>query len=147
MEYFENVEEPVEIVFFGDHLPSLKSKFFKSLNGKGLSGLDLQELQDLYTIPFMIWTNYENSYKQYGDFNLSYLSSVLIECLDFPKTRQYYVNKYMLENCKINTKYERIYSNGLDKQKVIDAMNTVLYMCENFPKEEMALHYWKIVNP
>ena len=55
--YFQNVEEPVEIVFFGDHLPSLKSKFFKSLNGKGLSGLDLQELQKLYTIPFMIWTN------------------------------------------------------------------------------------------
>lgn len=137
--YYENYDEDTMVVFFGDHAP-LFVNLICDTEGK-------ESEMNLYRTPYMIWTNYENSYKQYGDFNLSYLSSVLIECLDFPKTRQYYVNKYMLENCKINTKYERIYSNGLDKQKVIDAMNTVLYMCENFPKEEMALHYWKIVNP
>ena len=43
--YFQNVEDPVEIVFFGDHQPSLSSSFYPNLNGKGLSGLTEDELQ------------------------------------------------------------------------------------------------------
>ena len=82
--YFENVEEPVEIVFFGDHLPSLKSKFFKSLNGKGLSGLNLQELQDLYTIPFMIWTNYDTEEVEIEISSINYLSTLTLERAGLP---------------------------------------------------------------
>ena len=82
--YFENVEEPVEIVFFGDHLPSLKSKFFKSLNGKGLSGLDLQELQDLYTIPFMIWTNYDTEEVEIEISSINYLSTLTLKRAGLP---------------------------------------------------------------
>ena len=37
--YFQSVDDPVEIVFFGDHQPSLNTNFYKGLNGKGLSGL------------------------------------------------------------------------------------------------------------
>ena len=48
--YFQNVEDPVEIVFFGDHQPSLSSSFYPNLNGKGLSGLTEDELEDLYKI-------------------------------------------------------------------------------------------------
>ena len=58
--YFEHVDEPVEIVFFGDHQPSLSASFYPYLNGKGLSGLTTDELQALYTVPFFIWTNYES---------------------------------------------------------------------------------------
>ena len=54
--YFSGVDEPVEIVFFGDHQPSLNSNFYPILNGKGLSGLTLEELENLYTVPFFIWT-------------------------------------------------------------------------------------------
>lgn len=82
--YFENVEEPVEIVFFGDHLPSLKSKFFRSLNGKGLSGLDLQELQNLYTVPFMIWTNYDTEEVEIEISSINYLSTLALERAGLP---------------------------------------------------------------
>ena len=82
--YFENVEEPVEIVFFGDHLPSLKSKFFKSLNGKGLSGLDLEQLQDLYTIPFMIWTNYDTEEVSVEMSSINYLATLALERAGLP---------------------------------------------------------------
>ena len=82
--YFENVEEPVEIVFFGDHLPSLKSKFFKSLNGKGLSGLNLQELQKLYTIPFMIWTNYDTEEVEIEISSINYLSTLTLKRAGLP---------------------------------------------------------------
>lgn len=82
--YFENVEEPVEIVFFGDHLPSLKSKFFKSLNGKGLSGLELDQLQDLYTIPFMIWTNYDTEEVEVEMSSINYLATLALERAGLP---------------------------------------------------------------
>lgn len=82
--YFENVSEPVEIVFFGDHLPSLKTKFYKSLNGKGLSGLSLEELQDLYTIPFMIWTNYDTEEETVEMSSISYLSTLALERAGLP---------------------------------------------------------------
>lgn len=51
--YFENVDDKVEIVFFGDHQPSLNNNFYQSMNGKGLSGLTLDELQELFTVPFL----------------------------------------------------------------------------------------------
>lgn len=135
--YYENYEEDTVVVFFGDHAP-LFVKLICDTVGK-------EEELNLYRTPYMVWTNYENDYKSYGDINLSYLSSVLIEYLDFPKTRQYYVNKYMLENCRINTRYERVASEKLDKQRVLDAMNTVLYMCDAFPERAMAFPYWQIV--
>ena len=82
--YFENVEEPVEIVFFGDHFPSLKSKFYKSLNGKGLSNLSLQQLQDLYTIPFMIWTNYDTEEVEVKISSINYLATLALERAGLP---------------------------------------------------------------
>ena len=59
--YFEKVDDPVEIDFFGDHQPSLSSSFYPYLNGKGLGGLTLSELENLYTVPFFIWTNYDSN--------------------------------------------------------------------------------------
>ena len=77
--YFEDVEEPVEIVFFGDHQPSLSSSFYPHLNGKGLSGLTLAELQALYTVPFFIWTNYESEAQEGELTSLNYLSTLALE--------------------------------------------------------------------
>ena len=82
--YFENVEEPVEIVFFGDHLPSLKTRFFKSLNGKGLSGLSLAELENLYTTPFFIWTNYDTEEETVPISSINYLSTLALERAGLP---------------------------------------------------------------
>ncbi len=72
--YFMQVEEPVEIVFFGDHQPSLNRSFYELMNGKGLSGLTLEELEELYTVPFFIWTNYDSSEAVVERTSLNYLS-------------------------------------------------------------------------
>lgn len=77
--YFAEQEEPVEIVFFGDHQPSLTTHFYEILNGKGLSGLTLQELENLYTVPFFIWTNYETPEQQVEMTSLNYLSTMALE--------------------------------------------------------------------
>lgn len=89
--YFSSVEDPVEIIFFGDHQPSLTSKFYKLLNGKGLSGLTLEELQNLYTVPFFVWTNYDTPEEQVDVTSLNYLSTIALERagVDLPAYHQF----------------------------------------------------------
>ena len=77
--YFEGVDEPVEIVFFGDHQPSLSSSFYPYLNRKGLSGLTLSELEDLYTVPFFIWTNYDSQEETMELTSINYLSTLALK--------------------------------------------------------------------
>lgn len=77
--YFTSVDQPVEIVFFGDHQPSLNSRFYRMLNGKGLSGLTLEELENLYKVPFYIWTNYESEEKNIPVTSLNYLSTLMLQ--------------------------------------------------------------------
>lgn len=77
--YFSNVDEPVEIVFFGDHQPSLSEEFYRSLNGKGMSGLTMDELEDFFKVPFFIWTNYEAVSVTMDCASLNYLSLLTLE--------------------------------------------------------------------
>ena len=137
LDYFSNYEEDTMVVFFGDHAPL----YIKLICDTDSVDDDL----NMYRTPYMIWTNYENDYESYGDFNLSYLSSVLFDYLDYPKTQQYYLNKYMMKNCVINTRFEKVGLPDFDRQKEVEMMNIVIYMCKNFPKQNFALPYWQIV--
>ena len=89
--YFESVDEPVEIVFFGDHQPGLNSKFIELLNGKGLSGLTEDELENLYTVPFFIWTNYDTTEETVDITSLNFLSTMTLETagLSLPPYNQF----------------------------------------------------------
>lgn len=89
--YFSQVDEPVEIVFFGDHQPSLTKGFYTLLNGKGLSGLTLEELENLYTVPFFIWTNYDTPEETVEITSLNFLSTMALERagIDLPPYNQF----------------------------------------------------------
>ncbi len=82
--YFSKVEDPVVICFFGDHQPSLNSAFYKKINGKGLSGLTLEELEALYTVPFFIWSNYSSESKTVRRTSINFLSTMLLERAGIP---------------------------------------------------------------
>lgn len=77
--YFEEVDEPVVIVFFGDHQPSLNSAFYKMMNGKGLTGLTKDELETMYMVPFFIWTNYDSEEETIEITSLNYLSTMTLQ--------------------------------------------------------------------
>ncbi len=79
LSYFAQVEDPVEIVFFGDHQPSLTAAFYPLLNGKGMTGLTLEEQEALYTVPFFIWTNYDSPSEEVEITSLNYLSTMTLE--------------------------------------------------------------------
>ena len=82
--YFEKAQRPVVICFFGDHQPSLNSRFYRLLNGKGLSGLTLAELEELYEVPFFIWTNFPSESRHVEHTSLNFLSTMLLEQAGIP---------------------------------------------------------------
>ena len=84
--YFSNVDQKVEIVFFGDHQPSLNSSFYRQMNGKGLSGLTIDELENLFTVPFFIWTNYDSQTQTDVHTSLNFLSTMVIDRAGLPLT-------------------------------------------------------------
>lgn len=49
------------------------------MNGKGLSGLTLDELQELFTVPFFVWTNYDSESKDVELTSLNYLSTMTLQ--------------------------------------------------------------------
>lgn len=57
--YFQNVEEPVILCIFGDHLPRMNESWVQEVMGKSEDKLVLEELERKYAVPYMIWSNYE----------------------------------------------------------------------------------------
>jgi hypothetical protein len=61
------------------------------LNGKGLSGLTLAELEALYTVPFFIWTNYDTPEETVEITSLNFLSTMALQRagIDLPPYNQF----------------------------------------------------------
>lgn len=59
--YFEQVDRPVIICFFGDHQPALNGDFENALReaGRGDTDTDLTMTEKIYTVPYFIWSNYD----------------------------------------------------------------------------------------
>lgn len=88
--YFETVEEPVIICMFGDHQPKMGDAFYNAIFvGKGLTEEEQTELK--YITPYVIWTNYDVEFPEYGDMSANYLGAVLLECAgaELPPYYQY----------------------------------------------------------
>ena len=69
-------------MFFSDEYSTDFASVYKRigcLNGKGLSGLTEDELENLYTVPFFIWTNYETETEEVPITSLNYLSTMALE--------------------------------------------------------------------
>lgn len=77
VDYFENVDNEVILVFYGDHFPNLDRDFYEELHGGEFENIDQQQL--LYKVPFFIWTNYDIEEKQEELTSLNYLSNYIFE--------------------------------------------------------------------
>ena len=81
--YFRQVEEPVVIAFFGDHLPSLDTEFFEEIHGGPFESLSEQMLQ--YQIPFFVWANYDIEEQNVPISSINYLSNYVYEAAGIEK--------------------------------------------------------------
>ncbi|MDO4632664.1 MAG: sulfatase-like hydrolase/transferase [Eubacteriales bacterium] len=77
--YFSKTDEPVMIVMFGDHQPTLDTEFLKETLGEIN---DLGTLQKRQVTPYVIWTNYRSEEEcKEKDLSLNYLSAEMLDQL------------------------------------------------------------------
>ena len=62
IDYFSNVEEETDIIFYGDHQPNLYSGFFEDLLGGEIQDGSVSKLLIRYKVTFFIWSNKELEY-------------------------------------------------------------------------------------
>ena len=79
IDYFEKVDEPTLICFFGDHQPNLEEEYYEMLFGID----DLDDLSDedailQYQTPFVIWTNYDIPEQHIKALSSNYLASYVL---------------------------------------------------------------------
>lgn len=70
-------EEDTVVLFFGDHLPNLENAFYEEIHGGAYRTLPEQMLQ--YTVPFVLWANYDIPEKTVECTSLNYLGTHLLE--------------------------------------------------------------------
>ena len=94
--YFEQVDEPTMIVFFGDHQPNVETEFIEDLVGKPWTSFDMDEVQNRYTVPFFIWCNYDIEEAYYDSISVNYLSTLAMEVagVEMPAYNQYLSKLY-----------------------------------------------------
>ncbi len=84
----ENREERYVVMMFGDHQAVLDDGYMESLLGKSIDSMTEEEKQDLYTVPFLIWANYDIEEKIYENrVSINFLSGVLLDTIGIPGSR------------------------------------------------------------
>ena len=76
--YFSQQEDPVVILFFGDHWPNLESGFLTQLLGQDSDRLSFENIMREYEVPFLIWANYPLEGQEIKQISLNYLSGLLL---------------------------------------------------------------------
>ncbi len=81
----EDYPEDTVVLIFGDHQPNLEPEFYEALNGGPIESLDQQMLQ--YTVPFVIWANYDIPEKTLEQpTSLNFLAGHLLDAAGLPRT-------------------------------------------------------------
>ena len=78
IDYFSRQEEPVVVLFFGDHWPNLEPEFLSMLLGQDSENLSFENIMREYQVPFFIWANYDLEGEEIEAVSLNYLSGLLL---------------------------------------------------------------------
>lgn len=102
IDYFYNVTEPTIILFFGDHQPSLLESDISSI----------ESLQESYTIPFVLWANYDIEEKTVPLTSSNYLSLLLLETANLPLSKYDLFRQNLQKTYKAINPYGALTSNN-----------------------------------
>ncbi len=87
LNYYSGVDEPTLIVLFGDHQGKLSTWFYENkLYGKLMDDRTLEELQNAYVTPFLIWANYDIDEAQDVMCSTNYLGMLTAKVSNYPTT-------------------------------------------------------------
>ena len=76
--FFEEQQDPVVILMFGDHWPNLGQEFTGDLLQVDTGNMTITDLMREYEVPFVIWANYPLEGYDVGKISINYLSGLLL---------------------------------------------------------------------
>lgn len=80
VDYYEKKGEPTIIAFWGDHLPALGDDYATYIDTKYISGKDDPDfLKKMYSVPLVVWNNFDTERKDKLNISPSFLGPYLIE--------------------------------------------------------------------
>ena len=85
IDWFEQWDEPTVILLFGDHQPGIEQGFYEELYGKSLDEVSGEEMVKRYTVPFLIWANYDIEERDGIFTSVNYLQNLLLDTAGLPK--------------------------------------------------------------
>jgi len=95
--YFDRLDDPTIIVFFGDHQPtdSVVAPIYK-LNGESVYSITEEELRLRYKVPYVIHANFDIEEARNVPMSSNYLGIKTLETAGIPlsKYQQFLANKY-----------------------------------------------------
>lgn len=95
VEYFQNISEPTVIVFFGDHHPNLTYALYKKVYADQPGEYSkLENYQKRYTVPFMIWANYDIEEQSDVEISANYLTAYMKKTIGISMTGY---EKYLMD--------------------------------------------------
>lgn len=85
LDYFKDFNEPVLIVFWGDHQPETKVlDILWNRNGKNRDTLSENDIYNTYRVPFIIWANYDIDEKTGLETSANYLGNLALDAAGLP---------------------------------------------------------------
>ncbi|MEG2284502.1 MAG: LTA synthase family protein [Eubacterium sp.] len=132
--YFQDEEEPTLIIMFGDHQAGVEPGFQEELMGKPMAEWTLEERQQRYVTPFVIWANYDIPEKTIDKISINYLESLLLDQTGLEQTSY---NKYL---SRLSETLPVINING-----IIDRDGTYFHKGEPSPYTEELRKYRRIL--
>lgn len=82
--YFEQVDDPTVILFFGDHQPKVSQSFLKRVTDGASSTWTNEESMKQYQIPFLMWANFDIPEQEYERTSMNYLQTILFQTCGIP---------------------------------------------------------------
>lgn len=80
VDYFKATKEPTQIVFFGDHLPTLVGDYhvYRKTGYVSKGELSDGDLHKLHTTPFIVWNSESSKSQDLGTINTNYLAPTML---------------------------------------------------------------------
>lgn len=85
--YFSQYEEPTVILMFGDHQPAIDDDFLNTVLGGAAENLSLQQMQEKYCTPYILWANYDISTDTDRTISTNFLSNLVLDNAGLPLSK------------------------------------------------------------
>lgn len=82
VDYFEGEKTPVVVVMYGDHIPFFVGSVLEAM---GLNGSDFETQKRQYSVPVLMWSNFNDDKLVFSGENISYLSQIILEYAGLPE--------------------------------------------------------------